>query len=143
MYEDTISWLVDLWRSRSSWCCVHLWGKYCCCWNKHYNPSDVYRYLCSLNQLFLCDFLWLVKQYPSYSCNCFMASDDDLLELRQSKGKYCKILCEMCQFYRDWHVKSDGVHGNCCLYFHYLTVLFYNFFYHLQWNVLCIPSEWP
>nr|XP_043632297.1 uridine nucleosidase 1 [Erigeron canadensis] len=38
-------------------------------------------------------------------------SDDDLHELRQSKGKYAQILCDMCKFYRDWHVKSDGVYG--------------------------------
>nr|POF14395.1 uridine nucleosidase 1 [Quercus suber] len=40
-----------------------------------------------------------------------MFTDDDLLELRQSKGKYSKIISEMCKFYRDWHVESDGVHG--------------------------------
>ncbi|KAL4605819.1 hypothetical protein ACB092_09G057400 [Castanea dentata] len=40
-----------------------------------------------------------------------MFTDDDLLELKQSKGKYSKIISEMCEFYRDWHVKSDGVHG--------------------------------
>lgn len=57
-----------------------------------------------------------------------MVSDDDLLELRQSKGKYSKTLSEMCKFYRDWHVKSDGVHGNCCLYFHYLAFCFIIFF---------------
>lgn len=39
-------------------------------------------------------------------------ADDDLLELRQSKGKHAQILCDMCKFYRDWHVKSDGVYGN-------------------------------
>uniref|UniRef100_A0A2C9V836 Inosine nucleosidase n=2 Tax=Manihot esculenta TaxID=3983 RepID=A0A2C9V836_MANES len=38
-------------------------------------------------------------------------TDDDLLELRQSKGKHAQILCDMCKFYRDWHVKSDGVYG--------------------------------
>ncbi|KAG6771535.1 hypothetical protein POTOM_022904 [Populus tomentosa] len=38
-------------------------------------------------------------------------TDGDLLELRQSKGKYAKILSDMCKFYRDWHVKSDGVYG--------------------------------
>lgn len=37
--------------------------------------------------------------------------DADLLELRQSNGKYAQILSDMCKFYRDWHVKSDGVHG--------------------------------
>ncbi|XVE76001.1 hypothetical protein DITRI_Ditri12bG0137500 [Diplodiscus trichospermus] len=38
-------------------------------------------------------------------------TDDDLLELKQSKGKYAQLLSDMCKFYRDWHVKSDGVYG--------------------------------
>ncbi|GAB2300701.1 Uridine nucleosidase 1 [Dionaea muscipula] len=38
-------------------------------------------------------------------------TDDDLLELRQSKGRHAQLLTDMCKFYRDWHVKSDGVHG--------------------------------
>ncbi|CAN0880023.1 Uridine nucleosidase 1 [Linum grandiflorum] len=38
-------------------------------------------------------------------------TDDDLLGLRQSKGKYAQVICNMCKFYRDWHLKSDGVHG--------------------------------
>ncbi|XWS16741.1 hypothetical protein CRYUN_Cryun33cG0004700 [Craigia yunnanensis] len=38
-------------------------------------------------------------------------TDDDLLELNQSKGKYALLLSDMCKFYRDWHVKSDGVYG--------------------------------
>ncbi|EEF33626.1 uridine nucleosidase 1 [Ricinus communis] len=38
-------------------------------------------------------------------------TDEDLLALRQSKGKHAQIICDMCNFYRDWHVKSDGVHG--------------------------------
>lgn len=38
-------------------------------------------------------------------------TDADLLELRQSKGRYVRLLGDMCKFYRDWHVKSDGVHG--------------------------------
>ncbi|XP_022743754.1 uridine nucleosidase 1-like [Durio zibethinus] len=38
-------------------------------------------------------------------------TDDDLLELKQSKGKYAKLLSDMCKFYRDWHVRSDGVYG--------------------------------
>lgn len=39
-------------------------------------------------------------------------SDDDLLQLRQSKGKHAQLISDTCKFYRDWHVKSDGVHGN-------------------------------
>ncbi|XP_042407168.1 probable uridine nucleosidase 1 [Zingiber officinale] len=38
-------------------------------------------------------------------------SDADLAKIRNSKGKHSHILCEMCKFYRDWHVKSDGVYG--------------------------------
>ncbi|XP_016512286.1 uridine nucleosidase 1 isoform X2 [Nicotiana tabacum] len=38
-------------------------------------------------------------------------TDADLEELRQSEGKHAKILGNMCKFYRDWHVKSDGVYG--------------------------------
>ncbi|BBH07674.1 uridine-ribohydrolase 1 [Prunus dulcis] len=38
-------------------------------------------------------------------------SDDDLLQLRQSKGKHAQLISDTCKFYRDWHVKSDGVHG--------------------------------
>lgn len=37
--------------------------------------------------------------------------DDDLEELKQSEGKHAKFLCDMCKFYRDWHVTSDGVYG--------------------------------
>ncbi|BAF24403.1 probable uridine nucleosidase 1 [Oryza sativa Japonica Group] len=40
---------------------------------------------------------------------CF--TDEDLLELRNSKGKHAQFLCDMCQFYRDWHAESDGFHG--------------------------------
>ncbi|XP_018507001.1 uridine nucleosidase 1 isoform X2 [Pyrus x bretschneideri] len=38
-------------------------------------------------------------------------TDDDLLQLRQSKGKHTQLICDTCKFYRDWHVKSDGVYG--------------------------------
>jgi hypothetical protein len=44
-----------------------------------------------------------------------MVSDADLLELRQSKGKYAQVLSDMCKFYRDWHVKTDGFCGNHCI----------------------------
>ncbi|KAG5556592.1 hypothetical protein RHGRI_007008 [Rhododendron griersonianum] len=37
--------------------------------------------------------------------------DADLEELRQSKGRHAQVLSKMCKFYRDWHVKSDGVYG--------------------------------
>ncbi|XP_068660311.1 probable uridine nucleosidase 1 [Aristolochia californica] len=38
-------------------------------------------------------------------------TDEDLFDLRNSKGRHAKFICEMCQFYRDWHLKSDGLHG--------------------------------
>lgn len=38
-------------------------------------------------------------------------TDADLDELKQSKGRHAQLLCNMCKFYRDWHVKSDGLHG--------------------------------
>ncbi|MED6161599.1 Uridine nucleosidase 1 [Stylosanthes scabra] len=38
-------------------------------------------------------------------------TDADLLELKESSGKHASLLSDMCKFYRDWHVKSDGVHG--------------------------------
>lgn len=41
-----------------------------------------------------------------------MISDADLDDLRHSKGKYAQLICDTCKFYRDWHVKSDGVYGN-------------------------------
>lgn len=41
----------------------------------------------------------------------FVVLDEDLLELRNSKGNHAPLLSEMCKFYRDWHVKSDGFHG--------------------------------
>ncbi|XP_049401485.1 uridine nucleosidase 1-like [Solanum stenotomum] len=38
-------------------------------------------------------------------------TDADLDELRQSEGKHAKLLCNMCKFYRNFHVKSEGVYG--------------------------------
>ncbi|XP_031092054.1 uridine nucleosidase 1-like [Ipomoea triloba] len=38
-------------------------------------------------------------------------TDSDLDSLRQSKGRYAQFICDACKFYRDWHVKSDGVYG--------------------------------
>ncbi|CAL9107930.1 unnamed protein product [Musa textilis] len=38
-------------------------------------------------------------------------TDADLYELRNSQGRHSQILSDMCKFYRDWHVKSDGVYG--------------------------------
>nr|KJB36384.1 hypothetical protein B456_006G156300 [Gossypium raimondii] len=38
-------------------------------------------------------------------------TDDDLLKLKQSNGKHAQLLSDMCKFYRDWHVRSDGVSG--------------------------------
>ncbi|XP_052174340.1 uridine nucleosidase 1-like isoform X1 [Diospyros lotus] len=38
-------------------------------------------------------------------------TDDDLEKLRLSKGRHAQIISNMCKFYRDWHVASDGVYG--------------------------------
>ncbi|KAI3776125.1 hypothetical protein L1987_45888 [Smallanthus sonchifolius] len=38
-------------------------------------------------------------------------SDQDLDDLRRSAGKHAQFLCDITKFYRDWHVKSDGVYG--------------------------------
>ncbi|XP_057972844.1 uridine nucleosidase 1 [Malania oleifera] len=38
-------------------------------------------------------------------------TDDDLYEIRQSRGRYAQFLTDICKFYRDWHVQSDGVCG--------------------------------
>ncbi|KAL2933716.1 Uridine nucleosidase 1 [Bienertia sinuspersici] len=37
-------------------------------------------------------------------------TDTDLHGLRESKGAHCSVLADMCKFYRDFHVKSDGLH---------------------------------
>lgn len=39
-------------------------------------------------------------------------SDADLHQLRHSEGRYAQFISDICKFYRDWHVKSDGVYGN-------------------------------
>ncbi|XAR69730.1 Uridine nucleosidase [Bertholletia excelsa] len=38
-------------------------------------------------------------------------TDDDLNELRQSQGRHAQFVSDMCKFYRNWHVESDGFHG--------------------------------
>ncbi|XP_051131620.1 uridine nucleosidase 1 [Andrographis paniculata] len=38
-------------------------------------------------------------------------TDKHLDALRSSEGRHAALLSDMCEFYRDWHVKSDGVHG--------------------------------
>ncbi|KAL3642672.1 Uridine nucleosidase 1 [Castilleja foliolosa] len=38
-------------------------------------------------------------------------TDEHLNELRKSNGKHAQFICDICKFYRDWHVKSDGVYG--------------------------------
>ncbi|CAK9169352.1 unnamed protein product [Ilex paraguariensis] len=38
-------------------------------------------------------------------------TDADLSDLRQSGGRHAQFISNMCKFYRDWHVKSDGVYG--------------------------------
>ncbi|KAF9598052.1 hypothetical protein IFM89_024039 [Coptis chinensis] len=38
-------------------------------------------------------------------------TDEDLSELRESKGRHAQFISDICKFYRDWHVQSDGVYG--------------------------------
>ncbi|KAL8526320.1 hypothetical protein ACS0TY_015511 [Phlomoides rotata] len=38
-------------------------------------------------------------------------TDLHLEQLRKSGGRHAQFICDMCKFYRDWHVKSDGVYG--------------------------------
>ncbi|XP_020247744.1 probable uridine nucleosidase 1 [Asparagus officinalis] len=38
-------------------------------------------------------------------------SDADIFDIRNSKGRHAQFLGDITKFYRDWHVKSDGVHG--------------------------------
>lgn len=38
-------------------------------------------------------------------------TDADLHQLRHSEGRYAQFISDICKFYRDWHVKSDGVYG--------------------------------
>ncbi|XP_078158549.1 uridine-ribohydrolase 1 [Carex rostrata] len=38
-------------------------------------------------------------------------SDADLSEIRNTKGKNAEFICNICKFYLDWHVKSDGFNG--------------------------------
>ncbi|KAJ7976101.1 uridine nucleosidase 1 [Quillaja saponaria] len=40
-----------------------------------------------------------------------MFTDTDLLELKESKGKYAPFLSDICKFYRDWHVEFEDVYG--------------------------------
>jgi len=55
---------------------------------------------------------WISQYSLLKECVCFWSiSDDDLLELGNCKGKHSKLISDMCKFYRDWHVKSDGVYG--------------------------------
>jgi hypothetical protein len=43
--------------------------------------------------------------------NLLILADKDLLELRNSKGKHAQFLCDVCNFYLDWHIKSYGAPG--------------------------------
>ncbi|XP_042521244.1 uridine nucleosidase 1-like isoform X3 [Macadamia integrifolia] len=37
-------------------------------------------------------------------------TDEDLPEIKDSKGKQAQFLGELCKFYRDWNVKANGVY---------------------------------
>lgn len=55
----------------------------------------------------------LLVKYLSYNKKIpIIILDHDLDELRKSGGKHAQFLSDMIKFYRDWHVKSDGVYGN-------------------------------
>lgn len=45
-----------------------------------------------------------------------VVSDDDLCILKNSKGRHAQLMSDMCKFYRDWHVNSDGVYGTFLFY---------------------------
>ncbi|GER36316.1 pyrimidine-specific ribonucleoside hydrolase RihA [Striga asiatica] len=51
------------------------------------------------------------SQNDSIVIERILSSDVHLDELKKSKGRYAKFICDICKFYRDWHVKSDGVYG--------------------------------
>lgn len=38
-------------------------------------------------------------------------SEADMCEIRDSKGKHGKYIYDMCSFYKNWHVHSDGFEG--------------------------------
>ncbi|KAH7441911.1 hypothetical protein KP509_03G061700 [Ceratopteris richardii] len=38
-------------------------------------------------------------------------TESDLLEIRDSKGAFGKYIYNMCVFYRNWHIESDGLNG--------------------------------
>ncbi|MCO5558841.1 hypothetical protein L7F22_012429 [Adiantum nelumboides] len=40
-----------------------------------------------------------------------MLTESDLLEIRDSKGKFGKYVYDMCLFYKNWHFESDGLNG--------------------------------
>ena len=61
-------------------------------------------------------------------------SDADLHQLRHSDGRYAQFLSGICKFYRDWHVKSDGVYGNLLL-INYNIVDFLNMITHQKNNL--------
>lgn len=38
-------------------------------------------------------------------------TDEHLDALRKCEGRHAQFISDICKFYRDWHVKSDGVYG--------------------------------
>ncbi|KAF8403256.1 hypothetical protein HHK36_011357 [Tetracentron sinense] len=38
-------------------------------------------------------------------------TDADLSELKDSRGRHAQFLCNVCKFYRDWHVQSEDIYG--------------------------------
>ncbi|MCL7028654.1 hypothetical protein MKW94_026500 [Papaver nudicaule] len=61
-------------------------------------------------QLMLCSLLGLISMFINITTQCTL-TDEDLSDLRESKGRHAQFSSDMCKFYRDWHVKSDGLCG--------------------------------
>lgn len=38
-------------------------------------------------------------------------TEADLLEIRDAKGRFGKYVYDMCKFYKNWHIESDGLDG--------------------------------
>eukprot|EP00252_Welwitschia_mirabilis_P020125 TRINITY_DN4860_c0_g2_i1.p1 TRINITY_DN4860_c0_g2~~TRINITY_DN4860_c0_g2_i1.p1 ORF type:complete len:329 (+),score=60.84 TRINITY_DN4860_c0_g2_i1:209-1195(+) len=42
-----------------------------------------------------------------------MLTEQELCELKNSQGPYGKYIYDICQFYREWYLKADGVNAIC------------------------------
>lgn len=41
----------------------------------------------------------------------FFSTDEDLMQLKNSKGRHAQFLFDCTQFYKKWHIQSDSLHG--------------------------------